>query len=137
MFRGSSFHTIDDKGRVVVPTRFRDLLRKEGSPDGVMVSRMDQCLLAYHFEDWYRLENRILQLAEKSESMRRFRRIFIGGASECLCDKQDRILVPPMLRQYAGLSREIVLVGVSRTMKTPTMVRLKKERDSWRFVMGV
>jgi MraZ protein len=59
------------------------------------------------------LENRILQLAEKSESMRRFRRIFIGGASECLCDKQDRILVPPMLRQYAGLNRDIVLVGVT------------------------
>jgi MraZ protein len=113
MFRGSSFHTIDDKGRVVIPSRFREPLRRDGSPDGVMVSRMDQCLLAYHFEDWYRLENRILQLAEKSESMRRFRRIFIGGASECLCDKQDRILVPPMLRQYAGLNRDIVLVGVT------------------------
>jgi MraZ protein len=53
-----------------------------------------------------------LALAEKSNNMRRFRRVFIGGAFECTCDKQDRILIPPTLRQYAELDREIVLVGV-------------------------
>jgi MraZ protein len=61
---------------------------------------------------WHHLEERILQLAEKSDIMRRFRRVFIGGAHECACDRQDRILIPPALRQYAGLSRDIVLVGV-------------------------
>lgn len=111
MFRGSSFHTIDAKGRIIVPTRFRDIIKADGS-NGVMISRMDAGLVAYTFEEWRKIEARILSLAEKSNNMRRFRRVFIGGASECICDKQDRILIPPTLRQYAGFDREIVLVGV-------------------------
>lgn len=110
MFRGTSFHTIDSKGRVIIPARFRDII-KNGDQDGVVVSRMDGTLYAYPFEEWKKIENKILSLAEKSDSMRRFRRIFIGGAFECSCDKQDRILVPPALRQYAALEKEIVLVG--------------------------
>jgi MraZ protein len=110
MFRGSSFHTLDAKGRIIVPARFRDIIRANG--DGVMVSRMDSCLLAYTFPEWHQIESRILALSEKSETMRRFRRVFIGGAFECTCDKQERILIPPSLRQYAELDKEIVLVGV-------------------------
>lgn len=111
MFRGSSFHTIDDKGRIIIPARFRDQIKGDGS-NGLMVSRMDNCLVAYTFDEWNKIENRIFSLAEKSQSMRRFRRVFIGGAHECICDKQDRILVPPALRQYANLEKDIVIVGV-------------------------
>jgi MraZ protein len=77
-----------------------------------MVSRMDGALVAYTYDEWHNIETRILSLAEKSENMRRFRRVFIGGAFECACDKQDRILIPQNLRQYAELDKEIVLVGV-------------------------
>ncbi len=111
MFRGSSFHTIDAKGRIIIPARFRDLIRKDGA-EGLMISRMDGSLVAYTMEEWSKIERRILSLAQKSDSMRRFRRVFIGGAHQCACDKQERILVPPMLRQYAEFAREIVLVGV-------------------------
>ena len=111
MFRGSSFHNLDAKGRLIIPARFRDVL-KESSADGLMVSKMDSALLCYAFEEWHKVEQRILNMAVKSESMRRFRRIFIGGAFECILDKQGRILIPPTLRQYAGLDREVVLVGV-------------------------
>ena len=111
MFRGSSFHTIDAKGRIIIPTRFRDVIKADGA-DGVMISRMDNCLVGFVFNDWRKIEAKILAMAEKSENMRRFRRVFIGGAFECNGDKQDRILIPPSLRQYAGLDREIVLVGV-------------------------
>ncbi|MFO8083052.1 MAG: division/cell wall cluster transcriptional repressor MraZ [Desulfobacterales bacterium] len=111
MFRGSSFHTIDDKGRIIVPARFRDQIRSSGQY-GLMVSRMDRCLVCYTGDEWSKIENRILSLAEKSHSMRRFRRVFIGGAHECICDKQDRILIPPALRQYAQLEKDIVIVGV-------------------------
>ena len=111
MFRGSSFHTIDPKGRIIIPARFRDEIRAGGG-DRIMVSRMDSCLLAYTLEQWSKIETRILSLVEKSENMRRFRRVFVGGAFECAPDKQERILIPPTLRQYAGLDREIVLVGV-------------------------
>ncbi len=111
MFRGSSFHTIDDKGRIIIPTRFRNVIDDSGDTS-VMISRMDNCLVAYTLEEWYKIEKKILSLARSSESMRRFRRVFIGGAHECSRDKQERILVPPMLRQYAQLEKNIVLVGV-------------------------
>ena len=111
MFRGSSFHTIDSKGRIIIPARFRDVIKAQGS-NGVMVSRMDGALVAYPYDEWRKIETRILSLAEKSESMRRFRRVFIGGAFECSCDKQDRILIPQNLRQYAEIDKDIVLVGV-------------------------
>ncbi|MBL7178704.1 MAG: division/cell wall cluster transcriptional repressor MraZ [Pseudomonadota bacterium] len=111
MFRGSSFHTIDSKGRIIAPARFRDIIKADGA-NGVMISRMDSALVSYTLTEWRKIETRILSLAEKSDNLRRFRRVFIGGAFECLCDKQDRILIPPTLRQYAGLDKEIVLVGV-------------------------
>ena len=111
MFRGSSYHTIDNKGRIIIPARFRDLIRADGK-NAIMVSRMDHCLVGYPLDEWSKIEKRILSLAEKSQSMRRFRRVFIGGAHECNCDKQDRILIPPPLREYANLEKEIVLVGV-------------------------
>jgi MraZ protein len=111
MFRGSSFHTIDSKGRIIIPARFRDVIKADGSY-GVMLSRMDGALIAYTYDEWRKIENRILTLAEKSESMRRFRRVFIGGSFECPCDKQDRILIPQNLRGYAEFEKDIVLVGV-------------------------
>jgi len=111
MFRGSSFHTIDEKGRIIIPARFRDVL-KAGGGDGVMVSRLDKSLFAYTFEEWSKIENKILSLAEKSGNIRRFRRVFIGGAFECICDKQGRILIPPSLRKYSELEKDLVLVGV-------------------------
>jgi MraZ protein len=77
-----------------------------------MLSRMDGALIAYTYDEWRKIESRILSLAEKSESMRRFRRVFIGGSFECPCDKQDRILIPQNLREYAVFEKDIVLVGV-------------------------
>ena len=111
MYRGSSYHTIDPKGRFIIPARFRDVIRAS-SADRIMLSRMDGGLVAYSLEEWSKIENRILSLAQKSESMRRFRRVFIGGAFECAIDKQDRVLIPPTLRQYAQCDRDVVLVGV-------------------------
>jgi MraZ protein len=110
MFRGTSFHTIDSKGRIIIPSRFRDII-KDGENDGIFITRMDGTLYAYTPEKWKEIENKIQSLLEKSEYIRRFRRVFVGGAFECFCDKQDRILVPPALRQYARLEKDIVLVG--------------------------
>ena len=111
MFRGNSFHTLDEKGRLIVPARFRNVLG-QSNVDGIMASKMDGAIFCYTFEQWQEIEQRILNLATKSEHMRRFRRIFIGGAFECLLDKQARILIPPALREDAGLNKEIALVGV-------------------------
>jgi MraZ protein len=110
MFRGISFHTIDTKGRIIIPARFRDVIKADGA-DSVMVSRIDNCVVAYTMEKWRKLENGVLSLSKPSAGMRRFRRVFIGGAFECGCDKQDRILIPSTLRAYASLDKDIALVG--------------------------
>ncbi|MDY0374855.1 MAG: division/cell wall cluster transcriptional repressor MraZ [Desulfobacterium sp.] len=109
MFRGSSFHTIDPKGRIIIPARFRDDIRAGGG-DGVVVSNLDKTLYAYTFNEWQVIERKIM--SAKSEHMRRFKRFFLGNACECYCDKQGRILIPPSLRTYAGLEKDIVLVGI-------------------------
>jgi len=110
-FRGGSYHTIDPKGRIIIPSRFREVIKASGA-DMVMLSKLDGSLVGYPMPRWRELENTILSLADTSEHMRRVKRIFIGGAFECPADKQERILVPPSLRTYAGLEKEIVLVGV-------------------------
>ncbi|NNF99530.1 MAG: division/cell wall cluster transcriptional repressor MraZ [Desulfobacteraceae bacterium] len=111
MFRGSSFHNIDPKGRIIIPTRFRDVIKASGSDD-IMITRMDGCLFTYTVDVWNEIEKKILSLAEKSDHIRRFRRVFIGGAFDCRCDKQGRFLIPPSLRQYSEIDREVVLAGV-------------------------
>ena len=111
MFRGSSFHSIDPKGRIIIPARFRDVVKASGV-DSIMVTGMDRCLFAYTHDQWAKLEQKILHLPEKSEAMRRFQRIFVGGAHDCRCDAQGRVLIPPALKQYSQLEKEIVLVGV-------------------------
>lgn len=111
MFRGISFHTIDPKGRIIIPSRFRDTIRAAGE-NLLMITRMDGCLYAYTFEEWRQIETRVMAVTEQGENMRRFRRVFIGGAFECPLDKQGRVLIPPVLRQYAKLEKDIALVGV-------------------------
>ncbi len=108
MFRSSSYHTIDTKGRIIIPARFRNILKAD-KVYGVMVSNMDNCLYAYTFSEWEKVETRIL--SAKSAAMGDFRRFFLGNSCDCMCDRQDRILIPKSLRDYANLTKEIVLVG--------------------------
>lgn len=112
-FRGNYSHTLDEKGRFILPSRFKEVLL-ESEAASVMMTRMDRCIFVYTIEEWEKIEDRITSLPTTSETMRRFRRIFIGGAFECPFDKQGRILIPVPLREYAQLERDIVLVGEAR-----------------------
>jgi MraZ protein len=93
---------------------------------------MDDCLLAYTFSEWANVEARIKQIPEKDETLRRFRRIFVGNAHECLCDKHDRILIPPTLREYADLSKEIVMAGVTDHFEIWSRERWDREQNAWK-----
>lgn len=110
MFRGSSPHTLDEKGRIVIPSRFREVIRAGGG-DVVMLTQWGQSVYGYTLSEWSKVEERILSMSDKSDTVRRFRRFFIGGAHECPFDKQGRVLIPPALRNHAVLDKEIVLVG--------------------------
>ncbi|MEW6260789.1 MAG: division/cell wall cluster transcriptional repressor MraZ [Thermodesulfobacteriota bacterium] len=129
-FRGNYFHTLDQKGRFTLPSEFKEVLLESASAS-VMITRMDGCLFSYPLEEWDEIENRILSLSTTSETIRRFRRIFVGGAFECPFDKQGRILIPPPLREYAGLDRDIVLVSAVSHFEIWSKVRWENELLSW------
>lgn len=113
MFRGNSTHTIDDKGRFIIPSRFRDVIRSGGG-DALMLTRMEKAVKAYTLNGWNKFEEKFLSLTDSGEHerMRDLRRYIVGAANECTCDKQGRVLIPQNLREYAELDKEIVLVGL-------------------------
>ena len=108
-FHETSFNTMDAKGRIAIPVRFREAVRRCNGQ--LIVTAMDQALNAYPPEVWANIEARVEALNTTTAEMRRFRRQFIGRAIVCKTDKQSRILISPSLRDYAGLQKEIAIVG--------------------------
>lgn len=113
MFRGRFEHTVDSKGRVSIPAKFRDLLA-EKYDDRVILTNFDRCLVAYPYEEWRVLEERVGSLSMVKKEVKAFQRFFISGATECPIDKLGRILIPPTLRDYAQLGRNVVFAGMLR-----------------------
>lgn len=113
MFLGEYRHTMDNKGRVIVPVRFREGL---GSCF-VMAKGLDHCLFLYPGEEWTRLEEKLKSISFTRADARAFNRFFFSGAGEADLDSQGRILLPPSLRLYAELEREVVFIGVSNRVE--------------------
>ncbi|QEK11944.1 division/cell wall cluster transcriptional repressor MraZ [Crassaminicella thermophila] len=109
MFIGEYFHTIDTKGRVIIPSKFREELGEKF----IITKGLDNCLFVYPQEEWKNLENKLKQLPLTSRDARAFVRFFFSGATECELDKQGRITIPPNLRNHAKVDKEIVTIGVS------------------------
>ena len=109
MFEGQYNHTIDAKGRLSIPSKFREQLGDE-----FHVTRgMDGCLFVYDNENWVAFEKSLMSLPKfNSKDLRNLRRIFISGAASVEVDKQGRILIPAALRECAGLEKDVVLAGV-------------------------
>ena len=110
MFRGRFEHTIDAKGRLSIPVKFRDVL-SETYDTRLVVTTYDGCLMAYPFKEWQILEERIAGLSEFKKDARAFLRFFYSSAADCPIDRLGRILVPQSLREYAKLEKEVMLVG--------------------------
>lgn len=113
MFRGRYRHQIDTKGRLSVPSRFRELLTTNYD-ERLIVTNFDQCLWAYPFAEWLEFEKKVSSLPQFSEEIRALQRVFISAAVDCPIDKQGRILVPPELRTYAGIEKDVVIVGMTK-----------------------
>lgn len=115
MFRGLHEHTIDAKGRTSLPARFREALEglaDEGSPRLIITTGIDRCLVAYPLVEWQAFEGRLASLSQFDPAVVTLKRIYVAGATECTIDKHGRLLLPPMLREYAGLSRDVVWAGM-------------------------
>ena len=113
MFRGRFEHIVDSKGRVSIPAKFRELLG-EKYDDRLILTNFDRCLVAYPYEEWRVLGDRVSSLSMVKKEVKAFQRFFISGATECPIDKLGRILVPPTLRDYAQLGRNVVFAGMLR-----------------------
>lgn len=109
MFRGRSRHTLDEKGRLAIPARFREILNTKGAHCLVLTNHFN-CLWAFSIDDWKVIEEKAAQLSLFDPAVNTYRRYFISGAQECVI-KQGRITIPPDLRDIAGLRKDVVLVG--------------------------
>ncbi len=109
MFYGEYRHTLDPKGRAFVPSRFR-----EGLGEKFIVTKgLEKCLFIYSPAEWESLETKLRALPFTDKDVRAFVRFFFAGAAECEADKQGRILLPQNLREYAGLEKDLCIIGVS------------------------
>lgn len=107
MFMGEHNHTVDAKGRVIIPAKFREELGDEF----VLTLGLDGCLFVYPNDEWLNFVNELKGLPGSKEA-RQLQRYFMAGAAGCEVDKQGRFLIPQKLREHAGLDKELVLVGV-------------------------
>ena len=112
MFRGATLVNLDSKGRLTVPTRYRGMLSEESK--GQMVCTIDlhqPCLLLYTLPEWEIIEEKLSKLSTMNPAERRVQRLLLGHASECQIDNAGRLLLASTLRQHAGLTKEVMLVG--------------------------
>ena len=128
MFRGHSHRSLDGKGRLMLPPEFRDTVF-ERDPDGrLMLTNFDGCAVGYPMPEWETIESSFNRINVLNRRLRDFQRFFISGAVEVHLDKQGRILVPPHLRTYARLQRDIVLAGVGRKFEIWDLDKFEERR---------
>ncbi len=108
MFMNQYNHTVDAKGRLIIPTKFREILGDEF----VVTKGLDGCLFVYANEDWNRFYEKLSDLPIIDDDARDFARFFLAGATSVEVDKQGRILLPSTLREFAALDKDVVLAGV-------------------------
>ncbi|WP_100404573.1 division/cell wall cluster transcriptional repressor MraZ [Bacillus solitudinis] len=113
MFMGEYRHNVDEKGRMIVPAKFRDEL----GATFVVTRGLDRCLFAYPLEEWKKLEEKLKTLPFTKKDARAFTRFFFSGATECELDKQGRVNIASPLREYAHLEKECVVIGVSNRVE--------------------
>jgi MraZ protein len=114
VFRGRYEHSIDAKGRTSVPARYRDALNAVAERRVVITSALDPCLVAYAPAEWTAFEEKLGRLPQFDRAVQKLRRIYVSGAVECEFDDVGRILVPPTLREHAGLKKEVLWAGAGR-----------------------
>jgi MraZ protein len=116
MFRGRYEHAIDSKGRISIPSKFREILT-EKYDDRLVITNFDHCLVAFPYEEWSILEQKVNSLSLVKKEAKTFLRFFYSSAIDCMIDKQGRLLIPQTLRDYANLQRDVILVGEGKKIE--------------------
>ena len=113
MFMGEYHHNIDDKGRLIIPSKFRNELGKKF----IVTRGLEECLFVYSISEWNEIINKLKQLPFTNKDARLFMRMFMSGATECELDKNGRINIPTTLAKYASLDKECVVIGVNERLE--------------------
>lgn len=113
MFKGEYNHTIDTKGRLIIPSKFREVLGE----NFVVTKGLDGCLFVYGNNEWSAFEKALKTLPLANKESRKFNRFFLAGAIDVEVDKQGRILIPSVLREFAALESQVVLLGVGERIE--------------------
>ena len=133
MFRGATKVTLDDKGRTVMPTRFREQISVLSQGKLVITVSIDreQCLLIYPLPDWEETERKLMALPSLHPQARRLQRLMVGHATDLELDGHGRFLLPPELREFAQLDRHGMLVGQGNRIELWDEARWNERRDRW------
>lgn len=132
MFRGVNALNLDTKGRMAIPTRYRQ--RLVDSCHGQMVITVDNsdpCLLLYPLPEWEVIERKLQKLPSFNKQARRLQRLLIGHATDVEMDSAGRLLLPPPLREFAELEKRVVLIGQSNKFEVWSEERWNERRDAW------
>jgi len=139
MFRGQTSRTLDAKGRVILPPQFREVIFSQDKEGKIMLTNWDGCLVGYPYLTWLDLEKSFNEINLLNRRLRDFQRFFFSGAQEVTMDKQGRILLPPYLREYARLKKDIILAGVGNKFeiwdKERFITRISKVEEEFDSIM--
>ncbi|MCP0914315.1 MULTISPECIES: division/cell wall cluster transcriptional repressor MraZ [Legionella] len=131
MFRGINVINIDGKGRLAVPTRYREALGQDHAALVVTIDPEETCLLLYPAREWQVIEGNLQRLPSFNAAARRIQRLLIGHATDVELDGNGRVLLPPLLREYARLSKRVVLIGQGNKFEVWDDELWQTKREQW------
>ena len=117
MFYGEFVHSIDRKGRLILPAKFREVAKNQFVEKFFVTRGLDKCLFMFSEEEWRSQENKFKTMSFTKQQSRTFNRLLFSGAVEVISDKQGRILVPQYLKDFAEIKRDVMIVGVSNRIE--------------------
>jgi len=117
MFYGEYLHSLDDKDRIVLPSKFREISRKNKITNFYLTRGLDKCLFLFPSEEWIKIEKTFKEFPFTKEENRAFARLLFSGATEVQLDSQGRFLIPQYLKEFASINKEIIIIGVSNRIE--------------------
>ena len=130
MFYGEYEHTIDKKGRLILPSKFREAFKAHYVERIYATRGLDKCLFVFTEEEWKQQEQKFKSMPFTKAQSRQFNRLYFSGACELVCDKQGRVLLPGYLKDYAGIKRDVMIVGISNRIEVWAKDKWKEYYDS-------
>ena len=132
MFRGINSVSLDVKGRIAMPTQYREKIHELSEGNMVVtIDTEDRCLMLYPLSQWQEIEEQLAALPTFNPATRRIQRLLIGHATDLALDRNGRVLLPPLLREYAGLDKSVMLVGQGKRFEIWGESQWELGRDSW------